>query len=108
MNQKTSNEMLRQLGGNRFIAMTGAKNFVESKDEKNNIVLSFKIGQNSKKINYVKMTLNGLDLYNLEFLSISNGIKKGFQKKVISSVENIYCDQLKETFERNTGLYTSL
>jgi hypothetical protein len=45
-------EILKQLGGNRFIAMTGASNFVRNDKDK---TIAFKIGRNAKTINYVKI-----------------------------------------------------
>ena len=48
--------ILSQLGGNIFVMMTGSKNLTAGKDS-----LSFKVGKNSTKVNYVKITLNGKD-----------------------------------------------
>jgi hypothetical protein len=45
--------ILNQLGGNKFAAMTGAKNFVDCGD-----ALSMKIGRNKTSSNYLKITLN--------------------------------------------------
>lgn len=90
--------LLQQLGGNKFIAMTGAKNFVKTENS-----LSFRITNAKNSINYVKITLNSMDTYDMEFGRIN---KSGY--KVISSAEGIYNDQLQETFTENTGLYTHL
>lgn len=105
-----SAEILRQLGGKRFSLMTGAKNFCYSSNEKSHTVLSFKIGRNSKSVNHVNITLNGLDLYDVEFLNLRLVTKPTVElrKKVISEHKNIYCDQLREIFEQSTGLYTTL
>ena len=102
MTTEIANTIFKQLGGGRFVAMTGAKNLIAHKDG-----LSFKIGYNSPGINYVKITLNGNDLYNMSFERRS--VRKGELKvKVISSLEDIYFDQLQEFFTDQTGLYTSL
>ena len=54
MDKRQAGETLKQLGGNKFIAMTGAKNLgFDSKGSKT--TLSFKIGRNSRNINYVKV-----------------------------------------------------
>ena len=46
MDKRQGGETLKQLGGNRFIAMTGAKNFAVGPKG-----MSFKIGRNSKSLN---------------------------------------------------------
>lgn len=90
--------VLKQLGGNRFMAMTGAKNFVKD-DEKSTI--SFKIGRNSLNCNYVRITLNVWDTYDMEFLSI-----RGAKLTIKSTANGIYNDQLQEVFTDRTGLAT--
>lgn len=98
-----SNTIISQLGGNKFKAMTGAKNFSYKIEENFNTTLTFKIGQNSKRVNHVKITLNASDLYDVQFLYCS---VKGI--KVLSSLEGVYAEDLRDIFETNTGLYTSL
>ena len=97
MDKRQAGEMLKQLGGNRFIAMTGAKNFgVGPKGA------SFKIGRNSKNVNYVRIDLKN-DLYDMEFIQMRAG-----KLKVKSKVKQIYADQLRSMFTKHTGMYTSL
>ena len=95
--------ILQQLGGNKFIAMTGAKNLgFDSKGSKT--TLSFKIGKNSRSINYVKVDyISGKDLYDMSFFRLRAG-----QLKLIKKVSSIYGDQLQKFFTKNTGLYTRL
>ena len=95
--------ILQQLGGNKFIAMTGAKNLgFDSKGSKT--TLSFKIGRNSRNINYVKVDyISGKDLYDMSFFRLRAG-----QLKLIKKVSSIYGDQLQKFFTKNTGLYTRL
>ena len=95
--------ILQQLGGNKFIAMTGAKNLgFDSKGSKT--TLSFKIGRNAKSINYVKVDyISGKDLYDMSFFRLRAG-----QLKLIKKVSSIYGDQLQKFFTKNTGLYTRL
>lgn len=95
--------ILKQLGGNKFITMTGAKHFVC--DDK---ALSFKIGRNHKAINYVKIVLTSSDTYIMEFYRISSGIKRGFEKKLISMFNCVYGDQLQSLFTEATGMNTFL
>jgi hypothetical protein len=89
--------ILQQLGGaNRLRAMTGAYNFIDTGKG-----LSFRI--KNAKANYIKITLNSLDLYNLEI-----GRIRGVDYKVVAEQNNIYADQLKGMIERVTGMYLSL
>jgi len=93
-------EILRQLGGGRFIAMTGSKYFACD-----NTSLSFKVGARcAKGITHVKITLNSLDLYDVEFLRVwSNS-----PVKTIATHCGLYNDMLQSTFTKETGLYTHL
>lgn len=94
--------ILQQLGGNRFIAMTGAKNCLSDGNS-----LSFRLpsSPNFTKdgINYVKITLTPADEYNMEFGKI-----RGHSYKIIKTVEGVYWDSLQELFTEYTGLDTHL
>ena len=94
--------ILNQLGGNRFIVMTGARNLVGSDDS-----LSFRLpgggGFCKNGINCVKITLNGSDLYDVKYMRT-----RGAKVKVIEEVNDLYFDNLTDSFERVTGLRTSL
>ncbi len=92
-------EILKQLGGRRFLMMTGAKNLVYDNQD---LSISMKIMRNAKKVTHVKIKLNSLDLYDLTFYNC------GKELKIVSEINNIYCDQLQEIFEQHTGLYLTL
>lgn len=98
MNKREGAEVIAQLGGGRFIAMTGAKDFFIGPKG-----VVFKIGRNAKNVNYVRINLNSMDTYDIEFLSIRN-----YKEKVKSKAKGVYADTLRDTFEQNTGLRTSL
>lgn len=97
-----SKTILEQLGGNKFIVMTGAKNFVGG-----NNTLSFRLpggaGFCKEGINGVRVTLTAMDDYTVEFIKI-----RKFEVKTIKTVEGVYCDNLQAVFTEATGLYTSL
>ncbi len=97
MTNQIANTIKNQIG-TKALYMIGAKNLLGLESG-----LSFKIGRNSKRVNYVKIILNGLDLYNIEYGWVT--VKKYTVK---STEENIYFDGLHGSIERNTGLYTSL
>lgn len=91
--------ILQQLGGRHFISMTGAKNLTAHAN-----ALSFRIPTAPRnRINYVKVTLNAMDTYDVEFFTIrgANSAVKGYH-------EGIYADKLRGLFEDETGLRTSL
>jgi len=97
MDKRQAGEMLKQLGGRKFIMMTGAKNFAVGPKG-----ASFKIGRNSKNVNFVRIDLKN-DLYDMEFIQMRAG-----KLKVKSKVKQIYADQLQQMFTKHTGMYTSL
>ncbi len=102
MSKEIAKIILNQLGGNKLIAMTGAKNLCALDEQCGG--LSFKLPKFSGvKVNYVKIVLNGSDLYDVEF-----GRIYGNKYTVISKHYDIYCDMLVELFEKETGLLAKL
>ena len=94
------NTLLQQLGGNKFMVMTGAKNLMVDKKEKS---LHMRIGKNSKGINHVKITYMPDDTYKMDF-----GRIRKMDYKVVRSVTGVYADALQDVFTEVTGMYTSL
>lgn len=93
--------ILAQLGGNKFLAMTGAKNLVSSEDS-----LSFSIGRNNSGANRIVICLDsGSDTYIMGFWKVSTA--KG-TVSILNEVTGVYADQLCDIFERHTGLATRL
>lgn len=95
--------ILQQLGGNKFRAMTGATSLAHGETNEG-IALSFRIGNNDKKVKAVRITLTPRDEYNIEFF----GRMKDFVMPIIKKVDGIYADQLQEIFTRYTGMDTHL
>lgn len=91
--------ILSQLGGNRFIAMTGSKNFIDHGE-----ALSFHLVRNRSRANRCKITLDGNDTYKMEFTRHS----KLLDIVLIEAFDNVYVDQLRTIFTEVTGLDTSL
>lgn len=83
--------------GHKALYMLGAKNLVNHGD-----ALSFRI-RGSKAVNYIKITLNGMDLYDMEFGKIW-----GDKYTVKATHNDVYNDMLHSLIEKETGLYTSL
>jgi len=91
-------EILRQLGGNKFIAMTGAKNFGCTDNS-----FICQIPMKKDRISHIKIILNSLDTYDIDFISIW-----GNKLKTISTCKGIYNDMLKDIISDRTGLALSL
>lgn len=89
-----ASNIVMQLGGfSRLQVMLGAYNFVDLKNG-----LSFKI--KNPKANYIKITLNGKDLYDIEI-----GRIRGNTYKVVYSQEDVYAVDLRKIIEKHTGMY---
>lgn len=113
MIEKTVPEIiLDQLGGNRFLVMTGCHHLLSDKKS-----LSMTIPRNASRANRLEITLEPDDTYRMEFrryrdecFSIRNG--KCYQTKAINEIvqtyDGVYFDQLQALFTHVTGMYTSL
>ena len=89
-------EILNQLGGNKFIAMTGATVMRDGAT----LVAKFK---GSRIANIMYITLNAMDLYDVRICKF-----RGCDIKEVASMENAYHDMLQPFFTKVTKLYTSL
>jgi hypothetical protein len=98
MSLEIAKTIVQQLGGNKFMVMTGVKQFIGSEDG-----VSFKLPRSYNKINTVKITLTPLDLYDVEFLRVS--IK---ERRTVAVRESVYADMLQQVFTAATGLDTHL
>jgi len=101
--QSVAKTILEQLGGNKFIAMTGAKNFMSGS---NYLIFSLpgSKGFTKNAINRVMISLNSLDTYDIVF----SRIRKNSSPVIIEEVNNVYNDQLQDIFTNITGLNTKL
>lgn len=95
--------ILQQLGGNRFIAMTGANSFSYGLFAGDNPGLSFRF-RGSRKWSALVISLAGDDTYTLKFVK-RVPFPKCIEEKTITQ---IYADNLQEIFTNETGLYTRL
>jgi len=93
--------ILQQIGGRRFVAMTGSKDFI---DMGNGLRMS--LARNKTSANRLDIIYDaGLDLYNMRFYRKTFS-KKTFECKTknIATHEGVYCDMRKEMFTRVAGL----
>ena len=91
--------ILNQLGGKRFVLMTGATNLGYTKDS-----LTMKIGRNEKGVTHCKIVLDASDTYTVTFFKI-RGTKT---YKVLSETSDIYNDSLQSHFTDKTGMLLTL
>ena len=98
----TANTILDQLGGRRFRAMTGAKNFIGTDNS-----LTFRLPGTRNfvrdKINAVRITLNDLDLYDVDYVRVYD-----YKVRTVKESAGLYADMLQSDFTAKTGLETSL
>ena len=93
-----------QIGGGKFRMMTGAEFYIYNEPEINEYGLSVHF-KGSRKFNRLLIVLDEVkDLYKMVFSHQSP--KRGL--KNVHFIVDVYCDQLREIFESETGLYTSL
>lgn len=107
---KIAETILEQLGGNKFIAMTGAGNFVSDGN-----TLRMTLPKNRSKANRLYITLDGTDTYTMDFFKYSAGHlnKKSFawvpdKLEDVKTVSDVYADMLQDIFTAVTGMCTHL
>jgi len=94
--------ILEQLGGGKFLVMTGAKDLMNGGD-----YLSFRLprGFAENGVNMVKITLEPNDTYTIDFLKYS---PRKLTIDTIRRVELVHAPELRQVFAHNTGLEVSL
>lgn len=94
--------ILEQLGGKRFLAMTGASHLVGSET-----ALTFALPSTPHcvrgKINRVRVTLDPSDAYTVTYFRVQRGVWL-----TVEEDDDVYADALQESFTRVTGLATHL
>ena len=94
----TIESILKQLGGRKFVVMTGARNFMSLGN-----ALCFSLPKSKHGINKVKIDINENDLYDITFYKLG-----GAELKTIHEAKNIYVDNLRDVIAYKTGLALSL
>jgi predicted adenine nucleotide alpha hydrolase (AANH) superfamily ATPase len=97
--------ILQQIGGRRFAAMTGSRNFT---DLGNGLLMS--LAKNMTSANRLEIIYDeGADLYNMRFYRKTFS-KKTFESKTkdIAKYKGVYFDMLEYIFTEVTGLDTRL
>ena len=99
-NLTVANTILEQLGGRRFIAMTGAKHLAGAANS-----LSFQLPSRfaTDGINAVRVTLDPSDTYTVKFFKCW-----GTKIKELGEVSDVYAADLRRVFTERTGLDCTL
>ena len=115
--------IVQQIGGSKFLAMTGSKFKYYGHNDLGYVYLMIKLTRNQSKAQYLKIQLNGLDLYDLTFSRIKKTLKpecktpeykaiglKLYDEEIviIKEYKDVYADMLQDIFTSVTGLYTRL
>jgi len=100
--QEIASTILAQLGGGRFCAMTGAKNFLALKSG-----VQFDIGRGAKnKATKVRIELTPADLYDVRFYRWNARQLEAVE--VEGGAEGVYVEDLRRLFTEATGFDTHL
>jgi len=103
-------DIIAQIGGNKFFAMTGCKAYTRPDGVK------FTIPRNATSANRLYVSYDeGQDLYNMRFYRETGGkfnMKTGDwierKEKTLAEFCGVYCDMLRDIFTEITGMHTSL
>ncbi len=93
--------ILQQLGGNRFLRMTGAKHLTSRSNSLSMRIAS--VNYERKRVNGVVITLDPSDTYTVEAIFMT---VKG--RNVVGTRTDVYFDALQDVFTELTGLHTHL
>ena len=103
MDNQVAKIILQQIGGRRFVAMTGSHDFINLGNG-----LRMSLSRNKTSANRLEIIYDeGADLYDLRFYRQSMN-HKTFEVKTkdIKKIDGVYCDMLEDIFTDVTGLYT--
>ncbi len=96
--ENVAQTIFKQFGGGRAMAMIGGTPVADG----NSLRIRFKT-RAANGANFFKITLNGMDTYDLEF-----GRVRGTTYKVIKTFNGAYNDMLRDIFRKETQLNLSL
>ena len=103
MDTQVAKIILQQIGGRRFVAMTGSHDFINLGNG-----LRMSLSRNKTSANRLEIIYNGgADLYNVRFYRQSIN-HKTFEVTIkdIKTIDGVYCNILEDIFTDVTGLYT--
>ena len=102
----------QQLGGHKFVVMTGSEFTGYMENESGNMEQIIKLSRNKSGADKLIVTYEeGKDVYSMRFIKSSKFNKRTFsfsETEEIYFTSDIYSEQLQEVFTQVTGLYTHL
>ena len=103
--KKISEEILRHLGGQQFIQITGVKNFLIINLD-NVCGLRMELPKNKSGANTLRIDIKKNGAYTMHFYN--QKVNKKLETKInpIKRIDNVFCDKLRENFGTTTGLKT--
>ena len=96
--QEIAQVILQQLGGNKFLAMTGAHNLIAIESG-----LQLTLRTNQAKAKFMTVKLNSMDTYDVKFSKISKN-----SLVTVAQESGLYDDMLQDYFTEITGYNTRL
>lgn len=93
-----ANTILAQLGGNRFLAMTGAKNLL---DGGNHLQFDLPRGFSTNKATKCRVTLTDCDTYRVAFYKWN---ARKLEAVLVGEDDGVYAEDLRRIFTDRTGL----
>ena len=94
--------ILQQLGGTRFLVMTGARDMVGGADY---LRIGLPGSLTKHRVNNITVRLCGDDTYTLSAVRVTRATPMG---KEYGRTTGVYCDDLQAVFTELTGLATRL
>lgn len=105
MSNEIANTIYQQLGGGCFAYMVGAKKLISAENKL--IIHLTRSTFLGTKGNRLTITLNALDLYDIQYTSVTT--RNGeWKEKVLGESLGVYADMLRDEFTRLTGLETRI
>lgn len=99
-NKEIAMTIINQMGGPKFVAMTGSKNFIYNHNS-----VTMELTRNKGRAKFLNIELTVMDTYKMTFSRFDS---KTFDRVILKEYENVYNDGLAEIFESFTGLRTRL
>lgn len=104
--------LYEQLGGHRFVAMTGSEFTGYMENEDGNLEQIIKLKRNKSGADKLIITYEeGKDMYSMRFIKSCKFNKKTFsfsESQEMHTSRNVYAEQLQKIFTQVTELYTHL
>lgn len=100
--------ILQQLGGRRFIMMTGARDLGRGDDPHPHLNIRLRSNMTHARGTHVRITLKPSDTYHIEFFKMRMSGPRLGQITSIDQRSDVFAEDLQRVFTELTGLETHL